>query len=239
MAFLRGLRLIATVLLLAAGVVMLWVVVAGGLPPPTKTFDLGAPTGRSTGAALGRLRAEPGTCRTLLTRAGVAYRALPALTAGASCGYDDGVGWSRGGAREARYAPAAPALSCPLAATLAVWEWDVVQPAAVRAFGTTVVRIDHFGSYACRRIYGRATGDWSEHARAEAIDIAGFRLADGRRITVAGDWNGDNARARFLHAVRDGACRLFATTLSPDYNAAHRDHLHLDQAVRSGWRACR
>jgi hypothetical protein len=41
--------------------------------------------------------------------------------------------------------------------------------------------------------------------------------------------------------VRDGACRLFATTLSPDYNAAHADHLHLDQANRGagGWRACR
>ena len=35
--------------------------------------------------------------------------------------------------------------------------------------------------------------------------------------------------------------RLFATVLSPDYNAAHRDHLHLDQAARGawGWRACR
>jgi hypothetical protein len=40
--------------------------------------------------------------------------------------------------------------------------------------------------------------------------------------------------------VRDGACRLFATVLSPDYNAAHRDHLHLDEAKRGAmWRACR
>ena len=239
MAFLQGFRLIAAILLLAAGATGLWLVLADGARPPATTFDLGAPIGRSTAAALARLRAEPGTCRTLLARAGVAYRALPVRAAGASCGYDDGVAWARDGAREARYAPAAPALSCPLAATLAVWEWDVVQPAAVRAFGTTVARIDHFGSYACRRIYGRATGDWSEHARAEAIDVAGFRLSDGRRITVAADWRGDDAEARFLHAVRDGACRLFATTLSPDYNAAHRDHLHLDQAVRSGWRACR
>ena len=32
--------------------------------------------------------------------------------------------------------------------------------------------------------------------------------------------------------LRDGACGLFATVLSPDYNAAHRDHFHLDQAAR-------
>jgi hypothetical protein len=130
-------------------------------------------------------------------------------------------------------------LACPLAAALASWEWDVVQPAAVRAFGTTVARIDHYGSYACRRIYGRASGGWSEHARAAAIDIAGFRLADGRRITVAADWKGQGAEARFLHEVRDGACRLFGTILSPDYNAAHRDHLHLDEARRGGWGVCR
>ena len=52
---------------------------------------------------------------------------------------------------------------------------------------------------------------------------------------------GDPAERRFLRRVRDGACGLFATVLSPDYNAAHRDHLHLDQADRGmgGWRSCR
>jgi hypothetical protein len=41
--------------------------------------------------------------------------------------------------------------------------------------------------------------------------------------------------------VRNGACQLFATVLSPDYNEAHRDHLHFDQAERGamGWRGCR
>jgi hypothetical protein len=60
-------------------------------------------------------------------------------------------------------------------------------------------------------------------------------------VTVVGDWKGEGERAAFLREVRDGACDLFATVLSPDYNAAHRDHLHLDQARRGamGWRACR
>jgi len=117
----------------------------------------------------------------------------------------------------------------------------VVQPAAARHLGTSIARIDHFGSYSCRRLYGRSQGDWSEHATANALDVAGFRFADGRRMTIIDDWNGSPDEQAFLREVRDGACRLFATVLSPDYNAAHRDHLHLDQAARGemGWRACR
>jgi hypothetical protein len=121
-----------------------------------------------------------------------------------------------------------------------VWEREVVQPAALQIMGARVRSIDHFGSYACRRLYGRSSGGWSEHAHARAFDVAGFRFEDGRRVTVAANWTGQDAEARFLRAVRDGACDLFSTTLSPDYNAAHRDHLHLDMARRGGmWRACR
>ncbi len=116
----------------------------------------------------------------------------------------------------------------------------MVQPAAQRLLGERVASVDHFGSYSCRRLYGRGEGAFSEHATANALDIAGFRLAGGRRITVRRDWAGDGKDAAFLHAVRDGACDLFATVLSPDYNAAHADHLHLDQASRgaTGWRGC-
>jgi hypothetical protein len=90
-------------------------------------------------------------------------------------------------------------------------------------------------------MYGRDSGDWSEHAGANAIDVAAFVLEDGRRVSVLADWADEGAEGRFLREARDGACRLFATVLSPDYNRAHRDHFHLDQAGRGamGWRACR
>ena len=90
-------------------------------------------------------------------------------------------------------------------------------------------------------MYGRSQGDFSEHATADALDVADFTLADGRSISVLRDWKGEGEDAQFLRAVRDGACDLFATVLSPDYNAAHRDHFHLDQAERGamGGRACR
>jgi hypothetical protein len=208
---------------------------------PWTELDLAQPVGAFTGRKLAGLAGEGRKCRALLGRAGIRYEALPAPRSAGRCGYRDGVRMGRGGALSLDYRPGDLATSCPVAAGLALWEWHVVQPAALRHFGVKVAAVDHFGSYSCRRIYGRSQGAWSEHSTGNAVDIAAFRLADGRRISVLGDWQDEGAKGRFLRDVRDGACRLFSTTLSPDYNAAHRDHLHLDQARRGamGWRACR
>lgn len=231
-----------TLVLIAALGLLLWGI-AKGRPQdlPWTPLDLGQPIGFATGAKLNRLGGNFLQCRALLTGAGIGFTRLPPRHDGERCGYDDAVRLTAGGARQIGLRPQGLGISCGVAASLAVWEWEVIQPAAQARFGARVVAIDHFGSYACRRLYGRDTGSWSEHASANAVDIAGFRLSDGTRITVARDWASGGAKAAFLHDVRDGACRLFATTLSPDYNAAHHDHLHLDQARRGsmGWRACR
>ena len=199
---------------------------------PWTPLDLGAPIGLFTARKLAALTQDAPQCRALLDAAGVKYTPLPPREGPGDCGYADGVSLDTGGSRGIAYAPPPLGTACAVAAALAIWEWEVVQPAALRHFGRPVARIDHYGSYSCRRIYGRASGRWSEHSTADAVDIAGFRLGDGTRITVARDWTGAGPKAAFLHDVRDGACRLFATTLSPDYNAAHADHLHLDQAAR-------
>ncbi|MBO9624414.1 MAG: extensin family protein [Sphingomonas sp.] len=208
---------------------------------PWTRLDLGQPIGLFTGRKLAGLTQDFQQCRALLAAAGVRYTPLAQVEAGESCGYSDGVRLTVGGSRSIGFSPPNLGVSCPVAAALAMWEWNVVQPAAQRHFGQPVATIEHLGSYSCRRMYGRSIGDWSEHATADAIDVAGFRLKDGTRIRVLADWKGEGAKAAFQHEVRDGACRLFATVLSPDYNAAHRDHLHLDQAERGemGWRACR
>jgi hypothetical protein len=207
---------------------------------PWTPLDLSQPVGTFTGRKLAGLGGEGERCKALLGRAGVAFVALPPRSAGANCGYEDAVRFTRGGALTVAYSPSDLAASCPVSAALALWEWHVVQPAALEHLGEPVTAVEHFGSYSCRRLYGRSEGRWSEHASANAVDIAGFRLADGRRISVIGDWKSEGAKAAFLREVRDGACRLFATVLSPDYNDAHRDHLHLDQAERgeAGWRMC-
>ncbi len=206
---------------------------------PWTPLKLGQPIGLFTGRKLAALHGS--RCRALLGDAGIRFDALPPLREGNECGYDDAVRLLPDGAADMAFHPAGRGTSCRVAAGLALWEWHVVQPAALARFGRRVTGIDHFGSYNCRRMYGRADEPWSEHARANALDVAGFRLEDGRRISVAADWNDKGEKGRFLHQVRDGACRLFATVLSPDYNAAHHDHLHLDEAGHGawGWRACR
>ncbi|MFL7964832.1 extensin family protein [Pseudomonas kielensis] len=126
--------------------------------------------------------------------------------------------------------------SCPLAVAFALFERHGLQPAAVAAYGQRVTRVDHLGSFACRNMYGRESGARSQHATASALDIAGFRLADGRTISVLRDWPKDNADARFLRQARNSACDMFSVVLSPDYNAAHRNHFHLDVGP---WWICR
>lgn len=126
--------------------------------------------------------------------------------------------------------------SCPLAVAFALFEHHALQPAAQAVYGQAVSRVDHLGSFACRNVYGRENGRRSQHASADALDIAGFRLADGRSINVLRDWPKDNQDARFLRQVRDGACDMFSVVLSPDYNAAHRNHFHVDVGP---WWMCR
>lgn len=124
--------------------------------------------------------------------------------------------------------------SCPLAAAFALFEQHDLQPAAQAVFGQRVARVEHVGSFACRTIAGSQRR--SQHASANALDIVGFRLADGRRISVLQDWPKEGKNAEFLRQVQQAACKRFNTTLGPEYNAAHRDHFHVDMGL---WRMCR
>ncbi|RAU49486.1 MULTISPECIES: extensin family protein [unclassified Pseudomonas] len=126
--------------------------------------------------------------------------------------------------------------SCPLAVSFALFDLHELQPAAQSVFGQRVTRIDHLGSFACRNVYNRSEGRLSQHASANALDIAVFRLADGKRISVLQDWDDSGDKGKFLKRVRDGACRSFNAVLGPDYNAAHRNHFHVDMGL---WRVCR
>jgi hypothetical protein len=118
-------------------------------------------------------------------------------------------------------------VTCPLANTFAGWARFGVDRAARAILGSALVRIETMGSYNCRNVAG--TDKRSAHATGNAIDVAGFVLADGRRITVLNGWNSnDPAEREFLHMVHQSACRRFGTTLGPDFNAAHRNHLHVD-----------
>ena len=121
------------------------------------------------------------------------------------------------------------AMTCPLARQFAQWVREDVQSEAQRWLGAPVRRIESFGTYACRGVNGRAGARLSEHAFANAVDVAAFVLADGRRLTVEQGWRGDDERVRrFLRAIHDKGCRRFAIGLGPDADAYHYNHLHFD-----------
>ncbi|KMS60174.1 extensin [Novosphingobium barchaimii LL02] len=117
--------------------------------------------------------------------------------------------------------------TCAVATPFAAWARYGVDRAALQILGSRVVKIETFGSYSCRNVAG--TSRRSGHASANAIDVSGFVLGDGRHITILADWNGGSpAERRFLRTVHDSACKRFGTTLGPAYNAAHANHLHLE-----------
>ena len=124
----------------------------------------------------------------------------------------------------ALWSPRRPVVSCPLAVALDLWQRDAVRPAAG---SRRLTAIEHYGTYSCRAVAGSTRQ--SQHATANAIDIAGFGFASAPPIRVRGPANG------FLDRVRGDACKLFGTVLGPGYNAAHRDHFHLDMA---DWHYC-
>ncbi len=123
------------------------------------------------------------------------------------------------------------AMRCGLARAFANWVHRPLQQAAARNLGSPVVRIESMGTYACRPVNNQSGGKLSEHGRANAVDLAAFTLADGRRITVRDGWNGPDPRVRaFLREIHRAACGPFGVVLGPDANAYHRDHLHFDLA---------
>jgi hypothetical protein len=185
-----------------------------------------------TGLKLQRLSKDTSACLEVLSSSGFAYASLPDRITGYACGFHNAVRIDKTSSE-----PSEPfSLSCRAAVSLALWERHVLQPKALEYFGAPVIRIEHFGSYSCRNVYGRPRATRSRHATAEAFDIAGFQLATGERIRVLKDWPNEDRNGQFLRDIRRGACRFFDAVLSPDYNTAHRDHFHLD---RGPYRACR
>lgn len=84
-------------------------------------------------------------------------------------------------------------------------------------------------SYMCRNRNNASSGFTSEHGFANAVDVTGFTLEDGRSIDVTANWlPAAQPEGRLLRLAHDAACAGFTTTLGPEANAEHHDHLHLD-----------
>ena len=199
---------------------------------PWAPLSIEQPINWLTRTKLTRASADGELCLALLGTAAMRFDPVPDRQTSAGCGFQNAVR-----IRATSAAVGEPfTLSCRSALSLALWERHVVQPLARAYFQAPVTRIEHFGSYACRNIYHQKDAPLSRHATADALDIAGFVLGSGKQVRVERDWGRQGLEALFLRDIRDGACRVFDSVLGPEYNAAHRNHFHLD---RGGYRVCR
>jgi hypothetical protein len=133
----------------------------------------------------------------------------------------------------------AATLACPIVSALDQWISSAMQPAAQKWFRQPVAEIKQISAYSCRGMNGQAGASISEHAFGNALDIAAFVLADGRRITVRDGWKGAPEEQGFLRDIQGAACDQFTTVLAPGSNAFHYDHIHVDLMRRaSGRRIC-
>jgi len=187
-------------------------------------------------ADLGAVRAELATlmgsanlsaCHEVLERSGLRFERVPDRDDRGACGYKGAVRVMGGGTDFSKPFIA----TCPLAVAIDRFEKAALQPAAQKHFGQTVRRLYVSTGYHCRSIGGG--GRLSEHGRANALDIHGFELNDGRTVSLREGWRAPDERAAFLREVHQRGCELFTVALGPDYNKAHADHFHFDLGRRA------
>ncbi len=183
------------------------------------------------------------SCAKILDGLDMQWRSIPAIGNKGSCGTEFPVLVSA--IQGVKIVPEAT-FNCEMAARVYQWIAGDVIPAAKKELGQELISIQNASSYVCRRRNGQATGKLSEHAIANAFDIASFKFADGSETTVAGNWSGLlqsiglSKRGAFLRASRKNACAIFTTVLGPGSDQYHGDHFHVDLAKRKrGYRICK
>ena len=204
------------------------------VPPPRPTLN-DLPPAASASAESTEAPAEETACRERLKQLGVSFEALPSIVNGACS-----APWPvRISALPDGLALAQPVtVTCPVAEALTRWVLEAVAPAAKRDLETRLTRIATGTSYECRSRNRQEGAKLSEHAFANAIDVAGFTFESGKVLQV-GPLAPETPEGRFQAAIRAEACRSFATVLGPGSDASHEDHLHLDlRARKQGFHLC-
>ena len=194
---------------------------------PFAPLSLDEPSAWFVDLRLAALRRDKPLCNAVLKAPHIVAHGIDDFTTDKGCGWSNGVRVSQIAGAELPIGQ----ITCEMAAALALWLEYEVQPLAASMLGTTVTRVRQMGSYACRNIIGNRSfrNVRSQHAGANALDIGGFSLADGRTISIVRDWGRARAESRFLEAIHQRSCRYFRVSLSPNFNAAHRDHFHFDR----------
>lgn len=220
-------KFLLLVLLVASGGISMWFGILPHWLNPFPRLELAEAHPWFVDFRLAALRRDRELCVATLKEPQIAARAVDDKPTENGCGWENAVRMTEAGGATMPVGT----LTCEMAAGLALWIAHDVQPLAQSLLGSPVKRVEHMGGYNCRNIIGSKVlkGFRSQHATANAIDIAGFQLADGRRIRIARDWKGEDAESRFLKEAHRSACRYFRIALGPEFNAAHHDHFHFDR----------
>jgi hypothetical protein len=179
--------------------------------------------------------ATPSACQLRLAKMAV-FEALPTLVGAGECGATDVVLMDTVMLPDkTKVAVLPPAtMRCPMAEEVARWVREDIAP-AVKDIGPPLRGLDNFASYDCRGRNNIRAAQLSEHGHADALDVRGFRLADGRTlgltdVMVAKDWR---------EAIKASVCARFSTVLGPGSDGYHEEHIHLDLAQRhNDYRVC-
>lgn len=181
--------------------------------------------------------AAPSACRLALTDAIAIAPSIPPVKGPGACGGDDLVRLEAVVLSDKRRVAVKPAaiLRCRMASAVAQWVREDVAPLAA-GLGTTVSELDNFDSFECRGRNRVAGAKLSEHGRANALDVRGVKLANGRMLSLTDRAAPRDAREKVMASV----CARFTTVLGPGSDGYHEDHIHLDLAERrNGYRICR
>jgi hypothetical protein len=219
---------------LAAGLMALLLVSLGWFyanqhlfPPnslPWKPVILDAPPRWLAHWQLNWLQQDREQCRAALSTASrLAVTPLQDRRIDDRCGFDNVL---RADSTPVAFSPRVTA-TCSLAAAL-YWYQQQLASIALEQMHSKLTGIGQLGTFSCRNVNSEIDGNRSEHASANAIDIASFHFADGRTVSVLRDYGKSTPAGRFLDAAHDKACSLFDVVLGPRYNRLHANHFHLD-----------
>jgi hypothetical protein len=174
-------------------------------------------------------REDDPDCQALDREAVAVTEPAPPIEGPGVCGTEPVVTLSGVRRREGGIVEIKPAatLRCAMARAVATYVRDDLEPAAASA-GSGLARLDTAGSYSCRGRNNVSGGKLSEHGRANALDIAGFALSDGRSFGV---YDADMPEA-LAAAAKRAACVRFNTVLGPGADGHHENHLHVDLQPR-------
>jgi hypothetical protein len=179
---------------------------------------------------------QPSACRLELTDDIAIAPSIPDIRGAGGCGGEDLVRLEAVVLPDKRQVSVKPAavLRCTMATAIADWIRSDIAPLADR-LGSAVSNLDNFDSFECRGRNRVAGAKLSEHGRANALDVRGFRLADGTFISLTDRTVPRQLREAVLHSV----CKRFSTVLGPSSDWYHEDHIHLDLMERRGnYRIC-